>query len=113
MKKIASLLLFIFSLLFSNAQLLTWSPSFPEENNAAANVVIISDAAKGNQGLLNYTPVTDIYVHIGVITNLSANSTDWRYVKFAWGTTDPQAQCFSLTNNQWQYTINGSLRSYF
>ena len=113
MNKIVSLLLFIFSLSFSKAQLLTWTPSFPEENNTATNVVITADATKGNQGLLNYTPVTDVYVHIGVITNLSANSTDWKYVKFTWGTTNAQAQCTSLGNSQWQYSISGGLRSYF
>jgi 1,4-alpha-glucan branching enzyme len=113
MKKLISLLLFVISLSFSKAQLLSWTPSFPEENNAATDVVITADATKGNQGLLNYTPVTDVYVHIGVITNLSANATDWQYVKFAWGTTNAQAQCISLTNNQWQYTITGGLRSYF
>ena len=113
MKKIVSLLLFIFSISFSKAQLLSWTPSFPEENDATTNVVITADATKGNQGLLNYTPVTDVYVHIGVITNLSANSTDWKYVKFTWGTTNVQAQCTNVGSNQWQYTITGSLRSYF
>src|SRR4051812_31679098 len=102
MKKIVSLLLFIFSISFSEAQLLSWTPSFPEENDAATNVVITADATKGSQGLLNYTPVTDVYVHIGVITNLSANSTDWRYVKFTWGTTNVQAQCTNVGNNQWR-----------
>ena len=113
MKKIVYLLLFIFSISFSKAQLLSWTPTFPGENDAATNVVITADATKGDQGLLNYTPVTDVYVHIGVITNLSANSTDWKYVKFTWGTTNVQAQCTNGGNNQWQYTIAGSLRSYF
>src|SRR5215831_7885491 len=113
MKKVFFLLLlshFVFSI---SAQLLNWSPSFPEENDATTNIVINADAAKGNQGLLNYTPVADVYVHIGVITNLSATSSDWKYVKFSWGTTNAGAQCTSLGNNKWQYTITGGLRSYF
>ena len=113
MKKIVYLLLFIFSISFSKAQLLSWAPSFPEENDATTDIVITANATRGNQGLLNYTPVTDVYVHIGVITNLSANSADWKYVKFTWGTTDIQAQCINAGSNQWQYTITGSLRSYF
>ncbi|HEY2721425.1 MAG TPA: alpha-amylase family glycosyl hydrolase [Chitinophagaceae bacterium] len=113
MKKITFLLSLLFSIFFSKAQLLSWTPNFPVENDPLTNVVITADAAKGNQGLLNYTPVTDVYVHIGVITNLSANSSDWKYVKFTWGTTDPQAQCTSLGNNKWQYTITGGLRTYF
>jgi hypothetical protein len=113
MKKIVYLLLFLFSISFSKAQLLSWTPSFPEENDAATNIVITANATKGNQGLLNYTPVTDVYIHIGVITNLSANSTDWKYAKFTWGTTNVQAQCTNVGSNQWQYTITGGLRSYF
>ena len=113
MKKIVSLLLFIFSISFSKAQLLSWAPTFPEENDATTDIVITADATRGNQGLLNYTPVTDVFVHIGVITNLSANSADWKYVKFTWGTTDIQAQCISAGNNLWQYAITGTLRSFF
>ncbi|HWC54411.1 MAG TPA: alpha-amylase family glycosyl hydrolase, partial [Chitinophagaceae bacterium] len=40
-------------------------------------------------------------------------SSDWKYVKFTWGTTNPQAQCSYLGNNKWQYTITGSLRTFF
>ena len=59
------------------------------------------------------TPTTDVYVHIGVITNLSASSSDWKYVKFTWGTTTAGAQCTYLGSNKWQYTIAGGLRSFF
>src|SRR5689334_5247821 len=113
MTKIVFLLVFTFSNLLSKAQLLSWTPSFPQENDAATNIVITADATKGNQGLLNYSPATDVYVHVGVITNLSANSSDWKYVKFTWGTTNAQAQCANVSANQWQYTITGGLRSYF
>ena len=107
MKKIVYLLLFLFSISFSKAQLLSWTPSFPEENDAATNIVITANATKGNQGLLNYTPATDVYVHIGVITNFSANSADLQHVKFGWGTTNGQAQCTNIGTNKWQYTITG------
>jgi 1,4-alpha-glucan branching enzyme len=113
MKKILLLSVSSLVVIFLNAQLLNWSPFFPVENDAANDVVIIADATKGNQGLLNYSPATDIYVHIGVITNLSTSASDWKYVKFTWGTTNAQSQCTSLGNNKWQYTITGGLRSFF
>jgi 1,4-alpha-glucan branching enzyme len=113
MKKIILLLSVLFSLSFSHAQLLSWMPSFPVENDAATNVVITVDATKGNQGLFNYTPTTDVYVHIGVITNKSTTPTDWQHSLFAWGSTTAAAQCTYLGNNKWQYTITGGLRSYF
>lgn len=109
--------LFFFSIAFfavkANAQLLSWSPQFPSEADGSQNMVITMDASKGNQGLLNYTPTTDVYVHIGVITNLSASPSDWKYSKFTWGTTNVQAQCTYAGSNTWQYSISGSLRTFF
>ena len=39
----------------SRAQLLTWTPDFPVENNPAQTLVITVDASKGNKGLLKMT----------------------------------------------------------
>ena len=76
-------------------------------------MVITMDATKGNQGLLNYTPTNDVYVHIGVITNYSTGPTNWLHVPFTWGTTNPSAQATFIGSNKWTYTINGSLRTFF
>lgn len=114
LKKLTVIFVSTFCLLrISQAQLLSWTPAFPVQNDASANVVITMDATKGNQGLLNYSPTNDVYVHIGVITNLSTGPTNWRYVLFTWGSTPAQAQCSYLGNNKWSFTINGSLRNYF
>lgn len=99
--------------LFVHAQLLTWSPPFPTENDPSQTLVITVDAAKGNQGLLNYTPTTDVYVHIGVITNKSINTDDWKYVPFQWGTTPAAGNATYIGNNKWTFMISGSLRSFF
>jgi hypothetical protein len=103
---IATAWLTVFS---SKAQLLSWTPDFAKDND---NIVITMDASKGNMGLFNYSPVSDVYVHVGVITNQSTSPSDWRYVKFTWGTTNAAAQATSLGNNKWQYTIN-NIRSFF
>ena len=103
------LLLFI---LKANAQLLSWTPDFIKESSTSVTVTM--DANFGNKGLLNYTSTSDVYVYIGVITNLSASSGDWKYVKFAsFNTPYPAAQCTYLGNNKWQYTISGGLRTFF
>lgn len=91
------------------AQLLTTVPAFPQDTGT---VVFTVDCAKGNQGLLNYSNPSDVYVHIGVITNLSTSTADWRYAPFTWGTTNPAAQAVSLGNNKYQYTIAG-IRAFF
>src|ERR1051325_8812353 len=101
MKKLVLFVSFSCILSFLRAQLLDWTPAFPAENDASTSIVITADATKGNQGLLGYTPTTDVYVHIGVITNLSTTTSDWKYVKFTWGTTTAQAQCTSVGTNKW------------
>ena len=110
MKRFIILLAFITLFLFTaSAQLLTWTPNFAKDND---NIVITMDATKGNLGLNNYTPTSDVYVHVGVITNLSANAADWKYVKFTWATTPPAAQATYLGSNKWQYTIT-NIRTFF
>src|SRR6266498_5297015 len=96
-----------------NAQLLTWSPPFPKENDPSQTLVITTDATKGNQGLLNYSPTTDVYVHIGVITTSSTSSADWKHSLFTWGTTTAAANAPFAGTNKWQFTITGSLRTFF
>jgi glycosidase len=109
MKKIyllTSLTVFLFSL---QAQELMVAPAFPLDTSS---ISIVVDCSKGNQGLLNYGDTGDVYVHVGVITNLSASSSDWRYVPFTWGTTNPAAHATSLGNNRYAYTIS-NIRSFF
>jgi 1,4-alpha-glucan branching enzyme len=91
------------------AQLITTIPAFPKDN---AGLVITVDCTKGNQGLLNYANINDVYVHIGVITNLSANNSDWRYSKFTWATTDPAAKATWMAANWYQYSI-ANVRTFF
>lgn len=111
MKKVLLPLMIVFFSLQSFSQLLSTNPDFPLESSDP--VTITMDATKGNQGLMNYSPSTDVYVHIGAITNLSTSSSNWRYVKFTWGTTNPLAQATYLGSNRWSYTISGGLRAYF
>lgn len=105
-----------FFVLFStaSAQLLSWTPQFPNDNSP---LVIIVDATKGNQGLLNYANSDNIYVHCGVTTNLSNNGgREWRYVNGIvggdYGGTTPGLKAVSLGNNKYQYTIN-NIRNFF
>lgn len=112
MKKL--LLLPVLFLLFSLqgfTQLLSWTPDFATESSNPFKITM--DASKGNQQLFFYTPTDDIYVHIGVITNKSTSSSDWRYTKFEWGKKLAAAQAVYLNNNKWSYTITGGLRAYF
>lgn len=112
MKKIIISALLLFACSVSKSQrLLNWTPEFPVDNSTLSFTV---DCNKGNQGLLNFEGgnSNNVYVHVGVITNLSTGPTDWRYVKFTWGSTDPAARATPLGNNRYQYTIT-NIRSFF
>jgi len=110
MSKAVCLLLLSFSSVSSVfSQLLITAPAFPKDTSS---ISITVDCAKGNQGLLNYSNTNDVYVHVGVITNLSSSSGDWKYVKFTWGTADAAARATSLGNNRYQYIIN-NIRTFF
>src|SRR4051812_503632 len=101
----------LFIAVFSNAQLLITNPEFPIETSSPFEIIM--DATKGNQGLLNYSPTSDVYVHIAAITTSSTSASDWRYNKFTWATTDPLAQATYVSANKWKYTISGGLRNFF
>lgn len=105
-----SILLFCLGLSVNAQRLLNWTPEFPVDNSTLSFTV---DCAKGNQGLFNFEGgnSNNVYVHIGVITNLSTGPADWRYVKFTWGTADPAAKATPLGGNKYQYTIT-NIRSF-
>jgi len=115
MKKMLLVVIASIIVFFAHAQLLTWSPAFPKEDDASQTLIITVDATKGNQGLVNYSPTNDIYVHTGVITNLSTPPNNWKYVKFNQNFNQPNAQLQAtyIGNNKWQFTISGSLKSYY
>lgn len=98
----------------ASAQLLTWTPEFPKDND---NITIVLDASKGNQGLFNYSNPDNIYVHIAVTTNLSNNGgQQWLYVNGttggSYGGTTAALKATSLGGNKYQYVIN-NIRSFF
>jgi len=107
MKKILLLVpVFLFAN-FCRSQLLTWTPDFAKDND---NITITVDATKGNQGLMGFSG--NVYVHVGVITNLSTGPTNWRYSKFTWGSTEAAALATPAGTNKWSYTIN-NIRTFF
>lgn len=91
----------------SQLSLILSEPVFPIENTP---VTVYFNAAFGNGGLLDYSG--DVYAHTGVITNLSANLTDWKYVKTEWGVNTPETKLTRIDSNLYSITI-ADIRSYF
>ncbi len=95
------------------AQLLIWTPDFAGDGSS---IEITVDANFGNKGLLGYNP-NDVYVHTGVITNLSTSPSNWRYVKENANFNTPNAnlKAESLGGNRWRFRILApqTIRSYY
>ena len=89
-------------------QILKWTPSLVTESDA---VTIIFDATQGTAGLKGYTG--DVYAHTGVLTNLSVNSADWKYVKTVWGTNTADTKLTRIGTDLYQLVIGPSIRSYY
>jgi len=106
MKKLLLSASIILLFLNVNAQLLTWSPQFPNDNST---IVVTMDATKGNQALQGF--VGSVYLHLGVITSASTTNSDWKYVPTTWATTTAPAAT-SLGSNRWSYTITNP-RAFF
>ncbi len=97
--KISLLLLFLF-IGIGYSQILEWSPYFVTRNDI---ITIDYDVTQGNGALVGVFP---IYVHTGVITNLSTNPNDWKYVKTTWGQPTNQPSISYIGNNKWRIVIN-------
>ena len=111
MKRACLLVVILYTAISSYAQLLKTTPEFVQDNNS--NIDIVCDANYGNKAILNYTPTADMYVYIGVITSLSTNATDWKYVKYPWNAPGADRLCSYLGSNKWKFTITGGLRTFF
>ena len=102
----------LFSIIAAKAQLLSWSPAFLHDTSNKVTITV--NANFGNKGLLNYT-TSDVYVHTGVITNLSTSSSDWKHVRTVWATTYSWEHATYIGNNEWTFSIDttGGLRAFY
>jgi len=83
------------------------TPVFPQVGTA---VTLTFNAVAGNAALQNYAG--DVYVHTGVITNLSANDADWKYTKTAWGINNPETKLTRTATNTYTLDID-DIRAYY
>ncbi len=98
-RRLFAVLILLFSInLYS--QILQWTPEFATRYD---QITITYDPAQGNGALAGVFP---IYIHTGVITNLSTTPTDWRYVKTVWNNNITGQVPMTFVNNKWQFTID-------
>lgn len=82
--------------------LATTNKAFP---TADETFTLTFDPAKGNKALISHSG--DVYMHIGVITNLSSTPSNWRYVKSSSFTSaDPNTKMTKQSNGKYTFDIN-------
>jgi len=103
-------LVFFLFVICAKAQLLSWTPEFSGDGST---IEVTMNANFGNKGLFGYDP-NDVYVHTGVITNLSTTPTNWKYVKenANFNLPVPSLKATSMGNNQWKFTIT-NVRAFY
>ena len=109
--------IFLFAML---CPLLLWaqvttSPMFITQTGGSFD--IIYDASAGSAGLQGLT--TGVYAHIGVITDKSTSTSDWKYVLTPWpdGSNSATANITKNTltyqgNNIWKLSITPTIQSF-
>ncbi len=86
-----------------NAQIVSYSPAFPTDTDI---ITITYDATQGNAALLGESPV---YMHTGVITNLSAPG-QWFY-DTPWGVNSANTLMTDIGNNK--HEISFHVRNFY
>ncbi len=92
---------------FSFGQIVWTDPAFPTQND---QVTLYYDATEGNGDLQNVVPV---YIHTGVITNLSSGPSDWQHVQGNWGTADANVLMSPEGNNVHSFDFGGQTLAQF
>lgn len=109
---LSRLLFFIalFTCQLLNAQVVYTDPVFPHVGD---QVTIYFDATQGTGGLADCN--CDVYLHTGVITNLSSGPSDWKHVVTTWGVTNPAWKLTPVPGqpNLYSYVIGPSIQAYY
>ena len=92
--------LFIFFNISLIAQVVRTDPPFP---NVDMELTITLQTEFGNQGLKDCA--CEVYLHTGVITDQSANESDWKYVQGEWGKVIPELKMTATGANTYTFTF--------
>ena len=91
-----------FGLIGQSFSQVTLDPVFALQTDT---VMVYYDATKGNAVLKDLGP-PDVYIHSGVITELSKTPVEWRYVKGVWGTDDLPRKMTYVGNNVYRFKLH-------
>ncbi len=89
-------------------QLVTFEPSFATQNDT---LTLTFDATQGNGELVGFSG--DVYLHTGVITDKSADPSDWKYVQSTWDSYPSKLKTTPIGDNKWEFQYPSSVREFY
>ena len=78
-------------------------------NNTTTDVELFVDTTGTNMDGFS----GDMYAHTGVLTDKSASSSDWKYVKHEWTVNADDCKLTKVEGNLWKLTIKGGPRAFY
>ena len=94
-----------------NAQIITSDPAIITQTSTNIVLTYHPDDASSNGALANLPSTTDIYAHIGLITDKSVGASDWKYATEWLDNSDKYKLTYVSANT---YTLKiGDFKSYF
>ncbi len=97
---------------FVSAQIVTTSPGLLQEDSKNVVLTFHADSPLGNGGLKGLSSTVPVYAHIGVITNKSTSTSDWKYAPSKWGDNAAKYKLTYVSANTYTLSI-GDIRTYF
>lgn len=92
----------------THAQVINTEPEFP---TAGEPVTITFNATEGTGELEGHTG--DVYAHTGVITDESADNSDWQYVIAEWDENIEKAKLERVGDNLYELEISPTIREFY
>lgn len=101
MNKLFLALLFTFTAQIALTQIVWTDPAFPSQDE---NMTFFYNASLGNGEVASVVPM---YIHTGVITNVSTGPSDWQHVVGVWGTPDSDVLMTNEGDGIHSFDFNG------
>lgn len=93
------------------AQIITTDPPILTQSSKNITITYHADDEASNKALANLPSSTAVYAHVGLITDKSSSSSDWKYAP-TWGDNAPKYKLTYKSASTYQLTIS-DFKSYF
>ncbi|MDE6334883.1 MAG: hypothetical protein K2L77_09595 [Muribaculaceae bacterium] len=101
----------VFVCLGVSARIITSDPPILTQSSKNITITYHADDQASNKALAGLPQSTDIYAHVGLITDKSTGNSDWKYAP-GWGDNSPKYKLTYVSESTYQLSIS-DFKSYF